>query len=158
MVIQPLSTRLIEPNFCFDLPHRRSTTVSLETRNPWTSDKSTHPVALWESSNISHDLPALELLNSQHSLEISSVCQRLLVELDCSQNSSSSTLSKVVIARESPTVTTSFKVLTFHWSNDRKCARKSQQHACADVFQLCPSEWLSESTQNIDRVTGQRTN
>ena len=22
-------------NFCFDLPHRRSTTVSLETRNPY---------------------------------------------------------------------------------------------------------------------------
>ena len=33
MVIQPLSTRLIKPNFCFDLSHRRSTTVSLETRN-----------------------------------------------------------------------------------------------------------------------------
>ena len=31
MVIQPLSTRLIKPNFCFDLSHRRSTTVSLET-------------------------------------------------------------------------------------------------------------------------------
>ena len=45
VVIQPLSTRLIKPNFCFDLPHRRSTTVSLETRNPWTSGKSTHPVA-----------------------------------------------------------------------------------------------------------------
>ena len=37
VVIQPLSTRLIKPNFCSDLPHRRSTTVSL--------DKSTHPVA-----------------------------------------------------------------------------------------------------------------
>ena len=34
MVIQHLSTRLIKPNFCFDLPHRRSTTVFLETRNP----------------------------------------------------------------------------------------------------------------------------
>ena len=33
MVISPLSTRLIKPNFCFDLSHRRSTTVSLETRN-----------------------------------------------------------------------------------------------------------------------------
>ena len=33
VVIQPLSTRLIKPNFCFDLSHRRSTTVSLETRN-----------------------------------------------------------------------------------------------------------------------------
>ena len=33
MAIQPLSTRLIKPNFCFDLSHRRSTTVSLETRN-----------------------------------------------------------------------------------------------------------------------------
>ena len=29
-----LSTRLIKPNFCFHLSHRRSTTVSLETRNP----------------------------------------------------------------------------------------------------------------------------
>ena len=36
MVIQPLSTRLIKPNFCFDLSHRCSTTVSLETRNPCT--------------------------------------------------------------------------------------------------------------------------
>ena len=35
VVIQPLSTRLIKPNFCFDLSHRRSTTVSLETRNPF---------------------------------------------------------------------------------------------------------------------------
>ena len=33
VVIQHLSTRLIKPNFCFDLPHRRSTTISLETRN-----------------------------------------------------------------------------------------------------------------------------
>ena len=36
MVIQPLSTCLIKPNFCFDLSHRHSTTVSLETRNPFT--------------------------------------------------------------------------------------------------------------------------
>ena len=35
VVIQPLSTRLLKPNFCFDLPHRRNTTVSLETRNPF---------------------------------------------------------------------------------------------------------------------------
>ena len=35
VVIQHLSTRLIKPNFSFDLPHRRSTTVSLETRNPY---------------------------------------------------------------------------------------------------------------------------
>ena len=34
VVVQPLSTRVIKPNFCFDLPHQRSTTVSLETRNP----------------------------------------------------------------------------------------------------------------------------
>ena len=33
VVIQPLSTRLFKPNFCFDLSHRRSTTVFLETRN-----------------------------------------------------------------------------------------------------------------------------
>ena len=32
VAIQPLSTRLIKPNFFFDLSHRRSTTV-LETRN-----------------------------------------------------------------------------------------------------------------------------
>ena len=63
------------------------------------SEEPTHPGALWESSTAAHDLPALELLNSQHSFEISSVCQRLLVVLDCSQNSSSSILSKVVIAR-----------------------------------------------------------
>ena len=37
MVISPLSTRLIKPNFCFDLSHRRSTTVSLETRNSFQS-------------------------------------------------------------------------------------------------------------------------
>ena len=30
---QPLSTRLLKPNFCFTLPEH-STTVSLETRNP----------------------------------------------------------------------------------------------------------------------------
>ena len=30
VAIQHLSTRLIKPNFCFDLPHRRSITVSLE--------------------------------------------------------------------------------------------------------------------------------
>ena len=36
VVIQPLSTRFIKPNFSFDLPHRRTTTVSLETRNPLT--------------------------------------------------------------------------------------------------------------------------
>ena len=35
VVIQSLSTRLIKPNFCFDLSHRRSTTISLETRNPF---------------------------------------------------------------------------------------------------------------------------
>ena len=35
VAIQPLSTRLIKPNFCFHLSHRRSTTVSLETRNPF---------------------------------------------------------------------------------------------------------------------------
>ena len=28
--------RLIKPNFCFDLSHRRTTTVSLETRNSFT--------------------------------------------------------------------------------------------------------------------------
>ena len=33
------STRLIKPNFCFDLSHRRSTTVSLETKNSY-DDKS----------------------------------------------------------------------------------------------------------------------
>ena len=35
VVIQSLSTRLIKPNFRFDLSHRRSTTISLETRNPF---------------------------------------------------------------------------------------------------------------------------
>ena len=34
VVIQPLSTCSIKPNICFDLSNRRSTTVSLETRNP----------------------------------------------------------------------------------------------------------------------------
>ena len=38
MVIQPLSTRLIKPNFYFDLSHRRSTTVSLETRNSFSGN------------------------------------------------------------------------------------------------------------------------
>ena len=114
----------------------------------WKSDKPTHPVALWESSNASHNLPALELLNSQHSLEIGSVCHRLLVELDCSQNSSSSILSKVVITRKSPASTTSFKGLKFHRSNDRSRARKSQLHACADVFQLCLVVVVSSTTPN----------
>ena len=45
-------------------------------------------------------------------------------------------LSKVVIARKSPARTTMFKGLNFHWSNDRKRARKSEPHACADVLQL----------------------
>ena len=40
VVIQPLSTRLIKPNFCFHHSHRRSTTVSLETRNPLTLEMS----------------------------------------------------------------------------------------------------------------------
>ena len=31
VVIQPSSTRLIKPKFCFHLSHRRSTTVSLQT-------------------------------------------------------------------------------------------------------------------------------
>ena len=35
MVIQPISTRLIKPTFCFDLSHRGSTIVSLETRKPF---------------------------------------------------------------------------------------------------------------------------
>jgi len=38
VVIQPLSTRLIKPNFCFDLSHRRSATISLETRNSFTTN------------------------------------------------------------------------------------------------------------------------
>ena len=33
VVIHPLSTRLMNQNFCFDLSYRRSTIVSLETRN-----------------------------------------------------------------------------------------------------------------------------
>ena len=33
VIIQPLSTRLTKPNFCFHLSIRRSTTFSLETRN-----------------------------------------------------------------------------------------------------------------------------
>ena len=37
VVIKPLSTRLTKPNFCFDLSHRCSTAVSLETRNPSTA-------------------------------------------------------------------------------------------------------------------------
>ena len=45
---------------------------------------------------------------------------------------------KVVIARKSPARTTLFKGVSFHWWNDRKRARKSQPHACADVLQLCP--------------------
>ena len=34
-----LSNELIKPNFCFDLSHRLSTTVSLETRNSRSKDK-----------------------------------------------------------------------------------------------------------------------
>ena len=62
MVIQPLSTRLIKPNFCFDLPHRRSTTVSLETRNSFTlfclesltSPKRPGYKPLWENLGDNH--------------------------------------------------------------------------------------------------------
>ena len=39
VVIQPLSTCLIKPNFCFDLSHRRSTTVSSETRNSFNAQE-----------------------------------------------------------------------------------------------------------------------
>ena len=35
MVTEPLSTRSIKPNSCFHLSHRRSTTVSLDTRTPF---------------------------------------------------------------------------------------------------------------------------
>ena len=38
MVIQPLSTHLIKPNFCFHLFQQCSTTVSLETRSPFSND------------------------------------------------------------------------------------------------------------------------
>ena len=51
------------------------------------------------------------------------VCQRLLVELDCSQNSSSSILSKVVIARKSSARTLS-NAVKYHRSNDRKSRQK----------------------------------
>ena len=46
MVIQPLSTRLIKPNFFFDLSHRRSTTVSLETRNSSPDTLKVHSVVV----------------------------------------------------------------------------------------------------------------
>ena len=36
VVIRPLSTRLIQPNFHVSLSHRRSTTLSLETKNLFT--------------------------------------------------------------------------------------------------------------------------
>ena len=42
-----LSTRLIKPKFCFDLSHRRSTTVSLETRNLYTLTGSTSRNTNW---------------------------------------------------------------------------------------------------------------
>ena len=46
MVIQPLSTRLIKPNFCFDLSHRRSTTeIPLEI----------HAQAAAKQQNPTHD-------------------------------------------------------------------------------------------------------
>jgi len=35
VVVRPLSACLMKPNFFFDLSHQRSTTVSLETRNPF---------------------------------------------------------------------------------------------------------------------------
>ena len=55
MVIQPLSTRLIKPNICFDLSHRRSTTVSLETRNSfqkWTVDRDAATVIKIDDSSM----------------------------------------------------------------------------------------------------------
>ena len=126
------------------------------------SEEPTHPVALWESSTASHDLPALELLNGQHSLEISSVCQRLLVELDCSQNSSSSILSKVVIARKSPARTTLFKAVKYHWSNDRKTRQKEHTARMRRRFSALSSATFSSpeaalllvSTKNHDLWPG----
>ena len=44
-------------NFCFDLSHRRSTTVSLETRNPFTSTKDWNydrTISQWYYSNFYH--------------------------------------------------------------------------------------------------------
>ena len=43
-----LSNELIKPNFCFDLSHRRSTTVSLETRNSYITRRlSAGSLQLW---------------------------------------------------------------------------------------------------------------
>ena len=94
-------------------------------------------MAQWESSNASHNLPASELLNSQHSLEISSVCQGLLVELDCSHKSFKFHLVKSgdrqEITRKHNVVQGAYK----HSLIKRSKTRRSQPHACADVFQLC---------------------
>ena len=94
-------------------------------------------MALWESSNASHNLPALELLNSQHSLEISSVCQGLLVELHCSHKSFKFHLVKSgdrqEITRKHNIVQGAYK----HSLIKSSKTRQSQPYACADVFQLC---------------------
>ena len=69
MVIQPLSTRLIKPNFCFDLSHRRSTTVSLETRNSFTTQP-LRPRSFLATTTLKLTMPNLKTLIEELRQEI----------------------------------------------------------------------------------------
>ena len=69
MVIQPLSTPLIKPNFCFDLSHRRSTTVSLETRNSFTTQP-LRPRSFHATTTLKLTMPNLKTLTKELRQEI----------------------------------------------------------------------------------------
>ena len=64
VVIQPLSTHLIKPNFCFDLSHRRSTTVSLETRFLFTTQP-LRPRSFLATTTLKLTMPNLKTLTKE---------------------------------------------------------------------------------------------
>ena len=69
MVILPLSTRLIKSNFRFDLSHQRSTTVSLETRNSFTTQP-LRPRSFLPTTTLKLTMPNLKTLTKELRQEI----------------------------------------------------------------------------------------
>ena len=67
----------------------------------------------------------------------SAVCKSASLQSASLQVCKSASLQSASVAHRVTAITTLFKAVKPHWSNDRKRARKSQPHACADVFQLC---------------------
>ena len=62
-------SRLIKPNFCFDLSHRRSTTVSLETRNLFTTQP-LRPRSFLAITTLKLTMPNLKTLTKELRQEI----------------------------------------------------------------------------------------